>query len=189
MIYKYWVGAAGQSITTTPTLTVEDDGDGWYSITIPDNTTGNFIINIPGEQPVPVTYDLTQNNAVAGAVVSLLGANSIAVSSPITYTGSISIIAGDTYSADDGRAITWTQQVGSWPDLTGATIQIDSGTWFHPCSIINAGTDEQSIRLELTSSESTPMVPGSRSYQLRATLGNGHIITLATGLMTVSRQI
>jgi hypothetical protein len=131
----------------------------------------------------------TDVESIPGSVVSLLGSTEITVISPITDSGNINIIAGDTYDADDGRAIIWSESGDGWPDLTGATVTIDSGAWSHACSVSDAGSDSQSVVLELTAVESAAMTAGSRSYQLRAVLSNSHVITLATGMMNIEAQL
>lgn len=117
----------------------------------------------------------------------LLATASVTSSGPVSSTSSIEIVRGDDYSNDDSRSLEWTNAAGTWPDLTGATIDFGAtrtgetnftgGTG----SVIDASPgSSQKVRVEFTDAE-TMIEPGVWSYDVQATLSSGNIITLVSG--------
>lgn len=138
----------------------------------------------PLTNAVPGDYAAGSAGKLIGDKLGLIGAAEITVVSPVTEIGEITIVAGDDYSDDDGRAISWTSD--DWPDLTGGAVEMSSRGVTHDCTIVTAGSGiNQEVRMELTSETTESMPRGARSYTLIGTLANGHVVTLATGTMTV----
>ncbi len=118
------------------------------------------------------------------AKTDTLGAAAATVSSPMAAGGAISIIANDDYYAVDGRSFDWTNT--AWPDLTGATATIKIGTLSKTGTILNPGTTNQIIRLELAAADTTGLTQNSYTYEVEVALANTHHLTLFRGSCTVS---
>lgn len=104
---------------------------------------------------------------------------------PIIHGTDITIFRGDDYFSADGRALEWTD--ASWPSLTSASVQFRV---YRPGSTVftkNATLIGQTVRVELTSAETT-LLPTS-SYDLQATLSNTHIVTLRDGKIYVRTDV
>lgn len=129
---------------------------------------------------VPGTYDPGTAGYALGRV-GALGTGVTVVSGPVVSEGGlIKLVQGDSYYASEGRALTWTS--ASWPSLVGATVKLFIRTSLqYDCAV--AG---QVVSLEL-SDEVTRGLLGQYPYELIATLGNGHLQTLAQGTLLVER--
>lgn len=115
-----------------------------------------------------------------------LGAASVTITSPVTTDGEISIIIGDDYLNTDGRAVTINYT--SVPSLTAATpVRIYildpalGAANFFSVDVVDADT----LRLELTDTQTGTLKAGTFDYYIRATLSNGDIITLTQSSITI----
>lgn len=123
------------------------------------------------------------------AKLDSLGAGSVTVQSPVTQTGDVTLYQRNDYAATEARSLDWTTTVdGQWPDLTGASIVFvarpstgEPGEGVYALGSVITPTGAQHVRVEITAAATRNAKPGSQTYQVRATLGNGDIITLATG--------
>ena len=111
----------------------------------------------------------------------------VTVFSPIASDLTVTIIQGDSYNNADGRAITWTGSSASWPSLTGATLvwtaRYETGETAKTATV----TGTYSARLELASAESAALPAGSWTYDLRATLSSGRVVTLAVAPLIIKQ--
>jgi len=140
-----------------------------------------------------------------GAKADLIGSADLAVTSPVTMTDEIEIVAGDDYLDADGRALTWSDDDWIGPDLTGATIELrllatsdyDAGTGTattYAGSVTVVGS-AVTITVGLTAAQtaalsgSPPADEVNYHYQLVATLANASIVTLAEGSITVKARV
>ena len=129
-----------------------------------------------------------QARDAAYSVLARLGTVQVVMTTPVTETGELEIITGADYYQADGRAVTWSNSEGGWPDLVGAAVtwefrRYNSTTVLltYSAEVINATT----VQLELSAAQ-TSAIPYSVSdirdtYELWATLTNGHKVRLATG--------
>lgn len=129
----------------------------------------------------------------AGAALGRIGTGVISTVSPVSQGGDITLTRGDSYYNADGRALSWTgESADVWPDLTGATItlNIGDGTLAATGSVVTP-TGTQVVRCELTSAQTTTLTTGTANrvtldYDLKATLSNTHVVTLARGKCVVT---
>lgn len=103
---------------------------------------------------------------------------------PLDIEGEIvlKLIRGDTYSSIESKAIVFT--VPDVVSLEGASVMmhiknklVPSRAFAVPCTVDDAGEPTQLVNVELTS-EQTNWEEGNYFYSVKATLENGHIITL-----------
>jgi len=150
-----------------------------------------------------IGWDGSQEISILQVYSSLAdGSITIATSNPIADDGSITIIRGDDYYNADGRALEWsTTNATTWPTLTGATItftanksasndNIGGDTITATGSVVvDTGANKQ-VRVELPSADTATLAIGVHGfcYDVQATLTNDHIVTLATGTMTVRKD-
>lgn len=117
---------------------------------------------------VPGSYP----SGTAGAAIGALGSGRITVVQPIISEGNIRIIKGDDYRAVDGRAIDISND--SWVSLTGGAV-----TWtINGEDFVGSVIGAQTVRLELTSAQTSLLTAGELEYSVVATLANGHKVTL-----------
>jgi hypothetical protein len=130
------------------------------------------------------------------AVSSRLAAGaSVAYSGPVARSGRVTLIKGDDYDTDEGRALTWTTAAASdWPTLTGATVHFrlaGASTLTKPMTIVSGTGANKSVRVELTDAETDALIPGGfYEYALVATLAGAeaHVVTLAVGRVDVTTR-
>lgn len=137
--------------------------------------------------------------AIADAIIDQLGGESINVTvvQPVLPNSDITIYAGDDYDNDELRSLEWTtDDAAIWPDLTGASIAFiatkrtdrsGDASLSKAGSVVVATGANKKVRVELSASDTDSLVRGENvyAYALRATLPNGHVITLQTGNVTV----
>lgn len=146
-----------------------------------------------GGDPWATELDGSYSGDEAGAIVlgikgktDQLGAVSVTVRSPVATTGSLALFVGNDYFNVDGRALDWTETAGGWPDLTGATIQLQVDPGPNPTlektgSVVTAGAAPQQVRVELAAADTNMLRVGAFNYELVGTLPSGHKVTLAAG--------
>lgn len=147
--------------------------------------------------PVPGSYAVGTAGYALGQIVdieaktNLIGAVAVTIQSPIDTTGTINILAGDSYKLSDGRQIDFTNTAGTWPDLTGSTISFVATRWTGGSPILTKAcspvtpTGSQLVRLELNSVD-TVLDIGGYNYKLKAVLSDGNTVTLQTGVMHIA---
>jgi len=152
----------------------------------------------PLENAVPGTYGA----GTAGYALGRIGSGTITVTQPVSSNGALlSLVRGDDYKAEDGRAITFTST--RWPDLTSATeLRItvrrrveafggdgEDSVWATSLDeeadrIVGAET--QSLTFVLTAAQTAEMVPATSAgkFDVQATIA-GRVVTLLIGRVTV----
>jgi hypothetical protein len=144
-------------------------------------------INTAGSAADPLSNLLGAyaSNTAGGALQKIAGAANIVVQSFITPGGTISLVAGDSYFADDDRAIPWTDSTNVLPDLTGATalFLVENG-FSSPVTITNPAGPVKILFTELSSANTTLLGSGkSYTYKLWVTLVDGHSFTAFPGII------
>lgn len=143
-------------------------------------------------------------DAIANGITILLGKMSgarVVTVSPVAGDQSVEIVQGDDYRTADGRALTWTVEDYSGPDVTGLTVTFG----VTPAADYNAGSanpvftatgsaamsgDDAVFSVELTATQTALLTPSPPAdsfgyiYQMRATSGAGHKITEALSSLT-----
>jgi hypothetical protein len=169
-------------------------------------SAGYYLANAGGGSSPEVIADavldeLVSDHATAGSlgqVVSAINTHTagivpgaaITLVQPVTAAGDVTLVRGDTYSATDGRALAWSSS--SWPDLTGATITMTArdksdAVGLSASGVVSgAGTGTQTVRVELSATDTAALTVGFRTYQydVEAVIAGRHI-TLVRGYLTV----
>jgi len=166
----------------------------WQDLTSSADFTTNGSIGKALSAGVPTT------DAIAAAI-GALGFINFSLVSSVMQNGSITIVAGDDYFNADGRAFTWSATAGAWPNLAGATITLKgkqlpsstssgSGTYNVAGVVSQSGTGPQAVYVEIPASVTGLLAIGAAGYDfaLVATLSDGHVATLAQGVVTVKAQ-
>jgi len=145
--------------------------------------------------------DSGETTAVSGSVAKLAQASTVSLSGSATYSGpvnastnEVNIVAGDDYHNDDSAALSWTSS--DWADLTSGTLTCvvehgsSDGTSFTPTpSIVTSGSGSQTIRIELTDTQTSALSEGSHHFRIRATLSGGNKRTLVDSTWTTAKEI
>jgi hypothetical protein len=131
----------------------------------------------------PDTQD--QIDAIEAGIAALQGAEVVHVSSPMGSDGAVSLLVGYDYKNTDALAVTWVNAAGSWPNLTGATIDIvdyDTRVSFGGTrTVVTPTGTNQTIRWEVDDTTFALTAKGSTKYILQATLSNTDKVALAEG--------
>lgn len=119
------------------------------------------------------------------AKLDLIGSSSAVVLSPMG-SGTVTVYQGDTYDADDSRALVFT--LTGAPDLAGAVVTLlvswGFGSFSKSGTAATVDEDTQSVTVELTSAETDalPPSPVEATYALIAHwTSNDHTVTLQRG--------
>lgn len=109
--------------------------------------------------------------------------------------GYIEVIAGDSYQASESRAYEWEEQssVMAWPSLTSATIKLKARSRYGTKELeatgeVTSNTTPRKVLVELTHTQTEPLLSGGYVYAVVATLSNGHVVTLNRGEVRVVQQ-
>lgn len=130
---------------------------------------------------VPGSYP----SGTAGHALGRIGSATIAPIQPVAASGDVEIVQGDDYSADDGRAIDWTEDSAGWPVLTDANITIEIDDEDFEGSVVTATGSSKKVRLELTDEQTAEMATGTFRFAVIATLSGGNVVTLLSGNFSV----
>ena len=131
----------------------------------------------------------------AGHRLGQIGTAQLTVTSALTPDGNLNLIAGDDYSAADGRALVLTNAGGTWPNLTGATLELvahrNGARRLAFPGEVTTPTGNQTLRFQPTADQLPKPLDAATSWTYRfaitATLANGHTVTLQTGDLTLTR--
>ncbi len=135
----------------------------------------------------PTTQE--QIDAIEAGVAALQGATSITLASPIGSGGNISILYGYDYKNANALAVTWVNAAGSWPDLTGATIDVvrlDGRTSLGGTkTVVTPSGTNQTIRWEIEDTTFVEATTMPIRYVVQATLSGGNKVALTEGNLTI----
>lgn len=177
----------------------------WDEATADHSVVGSFGEHLKA-LPASVWDYLTSAITTAGSIgkyllekLALIVSGSVTVSSPVNADGTcMEIVQGDDYYASEDRAIDWTSS--DWPNLDSLGVSVvwsaineqdSTDTATVAMTIVSAGVDEQTVRLELPASTTNDLAIGTARYKydVEATLANGHKVTLVIGYMTVLEDV
>lgn len=125
-----------------------------------------------------------------GGALNRIGAAQIVISSPVDQNGNVTVIRGDDYNSDDGLALDWTDQNGTWPTLTDATILVSLyGSFSDPTavleltgSVVVATGSGKKVRAEPTAAQTSSLAANAAyKFEIVATLSSGRTRTLLRG--------
>jgi hypothetical protein len=130
---------------------------------------------------VPGTYA----SGTAGAALGRIGVAEIEVRAALTPGGDLYLIRGDSYIAEDGRAIEFLDSGDGWPDLAGATASFFAQSLAVEMEIVTPSGSGKKIRLELTSENTTALTAIKSEYAVRLVDADDHLFTLVQGRLIV----
>jgi len=180
---------------------VTDLGGGTYSVEVADATlagrtvlwdTGDADPDYASESfPATLEYAAPDNAGIAAIQLKTdtIGALAVTVRSPVASSGTITLYAGDDYDATHGRSVDFSVAVADVPDLAGATVNLKAkqATWT-ATACTSDGTD-WTIVVEPDAAGTAALTWTQQSYELEATLADGDVVTLATGMLIVVKDI
>lgn len=124
----------------------------------------------------------------AGYVLGQINPANVSIVSPVATDGTeITVVRGDDYDADDGRALTFTG--ATWPTLTGGAVALRVSLAAGVTAYTGTVTGAQACRVELTDTQTAALAPGAYAYDLEATLVGGSVITLVQGTLIVRADV
>lgn len=209
--FTVWQVVGGTGVNQLIVLTTNTAAARTYNVligTMPvqlDGTSQLILINSARAQVI--AYYLSQDPATivlnaqtssyqmtgsVGAAIGRIGSAQIVTTSVVTQTGNASLIRGDSYYAADSRALAFTDSLGVWPNLTGATVTFNMGQpigmdpFVRTMTVTNPGAVMQNLRLELAPADTTPLALGVWGFWIEATLSNGHPVRLINGYATIT---
>ena len=117
--------------------------------------------------PVPGSYP----SGTAGHVLGSLTGVEVTVVSPVSTDGALTLVRGDAYTSRIGRALTFTDTAGSWPDLTDAvvTLEVGDGELTVTGIVITATGSSKQVRVEPRSTDTEELTEPKYDYRLVAT--------------------
>jgi hypothetical protein len=173
--------------------------DGWYAVTLTaDETDTDGVLAIRATAAGADEWrDYHQVYSNLSAIVT--GA-SVTVTGPVLESGNIRLVQGDDYSVTSGQALEWSS--ADWPDLTGGSAHLyawlnssaGTATFDKAGTVLNAGSATQTVRVTPGTADTAALVPhtidgGGYTFQVKATLAGGEVVTLVQGLMTVEPDV
>lgn len=169
--------------------------DGWYAVTLTaDETDTDGVLAIRATAAGADEWrDYHQVYSNLSAIVT--GA-SVTVTGPVLESGNIRLVQGDDYSVTSGQALEWSSS--DWPDLTGGSVHLyawlnaDNATTFDKAgTVVNAGSTTQTVRVTPGTADTAALTADGTGYtfQVKATLAGGEVVTLVQGLMTVEPDV
>jgi hypothetical protein len=194
---------------TTPTARLRDPAGTWSSATAPakqDAQTGLFGGVIDTADLEPGLHNLAVKGTVPTAravgcviafhvianteddLVSLFGAATVTIASPVAAGGLVTLHAGDDYSAEHARSINFHVTDAAHAlglDNVAAVVRFKAtqATW----AAVSVGSDATGylVSFEATAEQTALLTLTRQPYELEATLADGDVVTLARGNLTV----
>ena len=188
--------ATPAGVVTTPTVGVwAHVAAGLYTATISPAVEGVYygVVDYNGSPDQSFAVDET----VVADIVAEVTTATVVTTAPVASDGDVTLYQADTYDADESRALDWTtSSADTWPTLTGATIAFvarhatQTGRTISATGSVTTATGaSKSVRVELTVADTASLPAGDFDYQVIATLTNGHVVTLATGDLTLTERL
>lgn len=160
---------------------------------------------IPTTDPLLASVPGAYAQNTAGWALGQIGTAVITVTAPLSTDGStLSLVRGDDYLIAEGRALTFTST--GWEDLTSAdpiefTVRRRAeafGSGSDPVIFTvedavaqrSVGGATQSLTFEFPAASTNDLLPGASTgkWDIQATLASGAIITLLTGVVSVTED-
>ena len=128
---------------------------------------------VAGRIDVPIS-DIADTQA---AILARFAQAVLSPVSPISAAGRITVYQGIDYSAGLGNSIDFALPASTHGDLAEATIELRSCVHWLEGSVVDAGTEDQVARFELTHEESAALQACSADYMLIVTLSDSRVPT------------
>lgn len=135
-------------------------------------------------------------SGTTGSALNRIGSGQITAISTVSQAGDIpEIIGGADYLDADGYAFPWTNEDGTWPDLTDATVTwhgiAGNGQTKSISGSVVTPTGTQKVMVEMTSAETGDLEDkfvGDWSFLVWATLASESLVPLVSGRTTVKSK-
>lgn len=138
--------------------------------------------------------EIAAEHPTAGSVAALLlklNDGSVKLQSQVSglvEPTQLTIMRGDSYLVQDGRALQWTDTGNAWPDLTGATVHFILGTptLIQKTAIVHvaSGTNKR-FSVELTMAETQQMIQHGYLFAIKAVWDGVRVQTILRGSATI----
>ncbi len=128
----------------------------------------------------------TQDSPEFSVTITEHAPASIQITYPVAADGTTTIYQGDAYLAASNRQLYYQVEPMDAPDLTGSSIifKIEGGSTF-PMVLVG----EDAAYLELTSTQTTAITPGTYNFAIRANPTTGNFITLMRSTLHVTAAL
>jgi len=166
-------------------------------------------LGIDGDKTAAAGGQLQALRTVADAIkvkTDLITAGAVDIVSPVAADQSLTIVRGDDYADADGRALTWTVEGWTGPDLTDATATFrlmtrsayergDGTAVLSKAGTVSEDGGTVTIKVELTAAETAalgaapPNQPLSHKYHLRLATAAGRKLMQVIGDCTVTADV
>jgi hypothetical protein len=183
---------------TTAGITEPIVGSGVYHIADHDPTAVLIYVwdigagTICGSETLHI--DTAQIDTVVDGIATTLASTpvTVTVTSPLTAAGNLTVYQGDDYAASEARSVAFlVADSGHALGLDGGTVVVKvkcpQATW--TASSVASTTPGYTVTFTLTHAQTAALTMSSQRYELEATLANGHICTLATGLIKTTKDV
>lgn len=188
---------AGQALAIYTAATAADveavPGATWEEATADHATAGSMGLAMgnagSAADPLTNTVPGSYEPGTAGARLGLIGAGLVRAVSPVREDGErITLDIGDSYTGS--RALTWTDDDGTWPNLTDYTAAlVIHGQAEIAGTITGAGTANQQITVELSTADTATLIPGdAQPFAVKVT-NDPDVATLRRGLAKIRSEI
>lgn len=162
-----------------------------------NGSVAHVLNSILAKDPLNTTIPGGYPLGTAGAALSRIASGVVETTPVVSANGGVvNLVIGRDYFAVDGVGLTFTDQGANWPDLSGAVVTLevmdqadDFNTSFTVTGIANpASGDSKVITFDVSATE-TDLLNADRPYKFeaRATLSNGHVVSLVIGKVNALR--
>jgi hypothetical protein len=161
-----------------------------HTLTIEDPVSGEIAVAVLSS-PVPGPHGPDSLGGMLAGVVGNLPTKLVIVS-PVVEGGNLLLVKGDDYLNVDGRALTWTENSGTWPDLSEAAVHLIIGDrrFFRKEITVTTPTgNPKALRAELTRVETAKFTQASYPFVVEATMETGSRVTLIKGYVRTTAGI
>ena len=166
-------------------------------------TTTEGKVDLQATAAALATHDgkLDTVDGIVDSILTKVSGATVTVSAPVNSTGTINLVRGDDYLESEGRELAFSST--GWADLTGATAIVLTlrkrvngkgttlrGTVAHRAAGLVVGGGTQTVEFEPATAVTSLLDVGTAAvaYDIQATLASGSIVTLQTGVVTVTED-
>jgi hypothetical protein len=141
-----------------------------------------------GEASDPLTNAVpgSYGAGTAGYQLARIGSAGATVVSPVAASGAVTLYQNATYSTARGTALAWTLTTSI--SLTGGSVTMDAGGVSYT-GAISGSAGAWVITVQLTAAQTAAMALGVTRYDLSATVSSEALPPLATGTLTVLKNV
>jgi hypothetical protein len=139
-----------------------------------------------------VSVDLTPLTTAVNLAIAAVSGADVTVISPVAATGAVTIYQGDDYAASEARQLSFlVADAGHAIDMdAGAAVvslKMVQATW--TASSVTSTTAGYTVTFEPTAAQTAALTMARQRYELEVVLAGGHVVTLATGSVSLVDDI